>query len=138
MKSNDKDIERELNAALGRPKYYIDTPGLKDDERYHWFPTLGDSMTDDTAKSIPGGSLVLGRCLNVNSIRDVPLHCPLVLIINYEGEQFCLLKCACDFRTFPAERAGVMWKCFACEAIILLRDVMIFGYHSTVLNLFLL
>ena len=28
------EIEQQLNAALGEPKYLIDTPGLKEGERY--------------------------------------------------------------------------------------------------------
>jgi len=91
MKSDDK-IEAELAATLGPPKYYIDTPVSKDDEHYYWFPTIGDSMTDDTKGSIPNGSIVLGRLLKLNTIKDIPLHRPIVVIIHYYEEQFCLLK----------------------------------------------
>src|SRR5215831_1922605 len=92
VKFFDNKTEAELNAILGRPKYFIDTPGLVNDEDYFWFPTIGDSMTDDTDKSIPGGSLVLARWLELKRITDVPLNRPIVVIILYEGEQFCLLK----------------------------------------------
>ncbi len=105
MKRNNNEIEQELDAALGKPKYYIDTAGMKEDERYSWFPTLGNSMTDDTAKSIPGGSLVLGRWLKLNSVRDVPLHQPIVFILNDDGEQFCILKSACEILSSTAPRA---------------------------------
>jgi hypothetical protein len=76
---------------------------LEDAERYAWFPTLGDSMTDDTSKSIPGGSFVLGRWLKLNSIHDVPLHRPIVVILNIDGEQFCVLKSACKINSSPAD-----------------------------------
>lgn len=92
MESINKQIEHELALALGKPKYYIDTSGLKENEDYFWFPTLGDSMTDGSSKSIPGGSLVLARRLNLNGVKDVPLHQPIVVIVHYGGEQFCLLK----------------------------------------------
>jgi hypothetical protein len=93
-KSKDKK-EAELAAVLGKPKYYIDTPEADDEEEYFWFPTIGDSMTDATDRSIPGGSLVLGRWLRFDSIGDVPLHRPIVVIIHYGGDQYCLLKSAC-------------------------------------------
>src|ERR1044072_4830013 len=91
MGSDDR-IEAKLAAILGPPKYYIDTPVSEGDEHSYWFPTIGDSMTDDSAQSIPGGSFVLARWLRLNSIRDVPLHRPIVIIIHYNSEQFCLLK----------------------------------------------
>jgi len=94
MKHSDK-IKQELDAALGQPKYYIDASGLKEGEHYSWFPTLGDSMTDNTTKSIPSGSLVLGRWLKLNNINNVPLHLPIVVILYDNGEQFCILKSAC-------------------------------------------
>jgi hypothetical protein len=84
--------KQELETALGPPKYYIDTPGLKNGERYAWFPTRGDSMTDSTSKSIPSGSLVLGRWLKLNSIIDIPLERPIVVIIDDNGTQYCMLK----------------------------------------------
>jgi hypothetical protein len=136
MKRNNKEIEQELDAALGQPKYYIDTSGMKEGERYSWFPTLGDSMTDDTAKSIPGGSLVLGRWLKLNSVRDVPLHRAIVVILDDDGEQFCLLKCVCEIhssaisaadtssemlclRSFnPAPRYDDFWLPFSCIKFI--------------------
>ena len=90
--------EKERDATLGKPKYYIDTPGLQDGETYAWFPTLGDSMTDDTAKSIPSGSLVLGRQLTLNSVADVPLHRPIVVIqADESGRQCCVRKSACAY-----------------------------------------
>ena len=94
MKHNSNKIEG-LEDALGTPKYYIDTPGLPEGEFYSWFPTQGDSMTDGTAKSIPSGSLVLGRLLQLNSVADIPLHRPIVIIINDDGVQFCMLKSGC-------------------------------------------
>lgn len=90
--------EQELKKALGEPKYYIDTPGKLAGEKYYWFPNQGNSMTDDTARSIPGGSLVLGRLLPINSITDIPLHQPMVFIIDYKGEQYCLLKSPCAIK----------------------------------------
>ena len=135
MKRSDK-IEQELDAALGQPKYYIDTAGLKDGERYSWFPTLGDSMTDNTAKSIPSGSLVLGRWLKLNGVQDVPLHRPIVVILDDNGEQFCMLKSACGIccsstldgytglemlclRSYnPAPRCDDFWLPFSCIKFI--------------------
>ena len=88
--------EQELAAALGTPKYYIDTEGKTPGEQYFWFPTYGDSMTDNTARSIPSGSLVLGRLLQIKSIQDIPLDQPIVIIIDDNGQQFCMLKSACE------------------------------------------
>jgi hypothetical protein len=90
--------EPELGAALGAPKYYIDTLGLKEGETYAWFPTSGDSMTDNTPKSIPSGSLVLGRWLKLNSVADIPLHQPIVVIIDDGGRQYCMLKSGCKIQ----------------------------------------
>jgi hypothetical protein len=90
----DEKAENELSAALGKPKYYIDTEGKKPGEQYFWFPTSGDSMTDTTNRSIPGGSLVLARLLQLKNLNDIPLHQPIVVIIDDSGQQFCLLKCA--------------------------------------------
>jgi hypothetical protein len=90
--------EQKLEAALGKPKYFIDTPGLEEGEKYSWFPTKGDSMTDHTPKSIPSGSLVLGRCLTLSSVSDVPLHRPIVVIIDDNGSQYCMLKCGCNIQ----------------------------------------
>lgn len=87
-----------LTAALGAPKYYIDTPGLAEGETYSWFPTRGDSMTDDTTRSIPSGSLVLGRWVRLESVLDIPLHRPIVVIIDDNGSQFCMLKSGCATR----------------------------------------
>lgn len=91
--------EPELGAALGPPKYFIDTPGLVEGETYAWFPTSGDSMTDATPKSIPSGSLVLGRRLKLNSVSDIPLRCPIVVIIDDNGTQYCMLKSGCKIQT---------------------------------------
>ena len=85
--------EQALKKVLGTPKYYIDTPDKIAGERYYWFPNQGDSMNDHTERSIPGGSMVLGRLLSIKSMEEVPLHRPMVFIIDYGGEQFCLLKC---------------------------------------------
>jgi hypothetical protein len=87
--------EQELAAALGKPKYYIETEGKTPGEQYFWFPTHGDSMTDNTARSIPSGSLVLGRLLQIKCIQDIPLDQPIVIIIDDNGQQFCMLKSAC-------------------------------------------
>src|SRR5215211_7208559 len=98
--------ETELGAALGVPKYYIDTPGLEEGETYAWFPTRGDSMTDNTPKSIPGGSLVLGRRLKLNSVSDVPLHRPIVVIIDDNGTQHCMLKSGCKIQECSTHKVG--------------------------------
>ena len=103
INSNTKKTEQELDTALGTPKYYIDTPGLKEGEKYAWFPTRGDSMTDDTAKSIPSGSMVLGRWLKLNSVSDIPLHRPIVVIINDNGIQYCMLKSGCGYSCATSE-----------------------------------
>lgn len=96
-----------MRAALGTPKYFIDTSGLKEGETYAWFPTQGSSMTDDTPKSIPSGSLVLGRCLQLSSVLDIPLHCPIVVIIDDEGVQHCMLKSGCEIKSsIQASDAG--------------------------------
>jgi hypothetical protein len=99
MKRLNNEEEQDLKKVLGTPKYYIDTPEKIAGESYYWFPNQGDSMTDHTARSIPGGSLVLGRLLPINSLTDIPLHRPMVFIINYGGEQFCLLKSPCEIKT---------------------------------------
>jgi len=99
MEGFTNEEEQELKKALGSPKYFIDTPGKIAGEQYYWFPNAGDSMTDGTARSIPSGSLVLGRLLSINNIQDVPLHRPMVFIIDYNGEQFCLLKSPGGIRT---------------------------------------
>jgi hypothetical protein len=84
-----------LDTALGKPKYFIDTPGKKEGEKYFWFPTQGDSMTCHGANhSIPGGSLVLGRLLPVAGLQGIPLQQPVVVIIDDNGQQFCMLKVA--------------------------------------------
>lgn len=88
------DRDEKLAAALGKPKYYIETEGKKAGEQYFWFPTIGDSMTDKTSNSIPSGSLVLGRLLQ--TVHDAPLNQPIVIIIDDNGQQFCLLKCICQ------------------------------------------
>lgn len=98
MKQNENDIEQALNAALGKPKYYIDVEGKKEGEKYYWFPNQGDSMTNNTPQSIPAGSMTLGRWLPVNSIQDIPLHRPIVVIFDDGGQQFCLLKSACQIK----------------------------------------
>lgn len=99
MKHTNKQTEHELALALGKPKYYINTPGLKENEDYFWFPTAGNSMTDGTSKSIPGGSMVLARRLQLNNVKDIPLHQPVVVVVHYNGEQFCLLKCVSEIRS---------------------------------------
>jgi hypothetical protein len=91
----DDNREQELAAALGQPKYYIDTDGKIPGEQYFWFPTHGDSMTDSAARSIPSGSLVLGRLLTIKIIQDIPLERPIVIIIDDNGRQFCMLKSVC-------------------------------------------
>ncbi len=101
-----KDNEQQLGAALGAPKYFIDTPDLKEGERYAWFPTRGSSMTDHTPKSIPSGSLVLGRWLKLNSIVDIPLHRPIVVIIDDGGVQYCMLKSGCKIKEETHEDGG--------------------------------
>jgi hypothetical protein len=92
MESNDNKGWQDLEAALGKPKYYIDAPDKIPGEQYYWFPNQGDSMNDNTSAAIPGGSLTLGRLLPVKDISEIPLHRPMVFIIDYNGERFCLLK----------------------------------------------
>jgi hypothetical protein len=96
MQQNEKDKEQALQDALGTPKYYIDTEGKKEGERYFWFPTQGDSMTNNTHQSIPAGSMVLGRLLPLQTITDIPLHKLVVVIIDDGGHQFCMLKIVCN------------------------------------------
>ena len=95
-------MQHALNTALGKPKYFIDTPDKKAGEKYFWFPTQGDSMTH----SIPGGSLVLGRLVNAQNIQDVPLQRPLVVIIDDDGRQFCMLKVAVNITDAHASEYG--------------------------------
>ena len=99
MKSISHEDEQELKKALGKPKYYLDAPDKISGERYYWFPNQGDSMNDHTERSIPGGSMVLGRLLPVKNLEEVPLNHPLVFIIDFHGEQFCLLKCPTEANT---------------------------------------
>ena len=103
-----KNGKQKLNTALGAPKYFIDTPGLAEGETYAWFPTRGDSMTDNSAKSIPSGSLVLGRCLKLNSVADIPLHRPIVVSIDDGGFQFCMLKSGCQIKGYEQEEGSGM------------------------------
>jgi hypothetical protein len=92
MESDNNKLLHDLEAILGNPRYYVDAPDKKPGESYYWFPNVGDSMTDHTPGAIPGGSLILGRLLTVNNLTEIPLHRPMVFIIDYKGEQFCLLK----------------------------------------------
>jgi hypothetical protein len=112
MESHNKGLQ-DLEAALGKPKYYIDAPDKIPGENYYWFPNQGDSMTDNTPGSIPGGSLTLGRLLPVKDITEIPLHLPTVFIIEYRGEQFCLLKSPCQIRTTEStdDNAGSAQLC---------------------------
>lgn len=120
--------EKDLQAALGKPRYYLDAEDKKDGEQYFWFPTLGDSMTDRSAGSIPAGSLVLGRLLDLQSVQDIPLHQPIVLIINDNGQQFCILKCAREvqddqFRLHSYNsRYEDFWLPFSCVKFIFLVE----------------
>jgi hypothetical protein len=109
---NNKGLQN-LEAALGKPKYYVDAPDKIPGENYYWFPNQGDSMTDNTPGSIPGGSLTLGRLLIVNDITEIPLHRPMVFIIEYKSEQFCLLKSPSQIRTVGAtdENPGSVELC---------------------------
>jgi hypothetical protein len=102
MEHNDKAVEQALDEALGKAKYYVDAEGKKEGERYFWFPTEGNSMTDNTHRSIPAGSLVLGRLLPVITVRDIPLNQPIVVIINDNGRQYCMLKSVCRITTNDA------------------------------------
>ncbi|THU31542.1 hypothetical protein FAM09_28365 [Niastella caeni] len=131
MKSRSNK-KQSLDNALGTPKYFIDTEGKIPGEHYYWFPNQGDSMTDNTPRSIPAGSLTLGRLLQVNSIQDIPLHRPIVVIFDDDGKQFCLLKSACQIKTKdnaetepdssmlclrsynPAPRCDDFWLPFSC------------------------
>lgn len=97
-------MAQSLDAVLGKPKYFIDTPGKKDGEKYFWFPTQGDSMTCHGAGySIPGGSLVLGRWVQVQHLNEVPVQRPVVVIIDDNGQQYCMLKVAAGVT--PAEHS---------------------------------
>jgi hypothetical protein len=73
---------------------------------YAWFPTRGDSMTDNTPRSIPSGSLVLGRRLELNSVSDIPLHRPIVVIIDDNGTQHCMLKSGCEIQKYSIHEVG--------------------------------
>jgi len=108
MARPDKGIEKELDVALGKPKYYIETSGKKEGERYSWFPSSGDSMTDNTFRSIPGGSLVLGRWLPIKTIQDIPLHQPIVVVFNDNGQQYCILKTVCKIKMDTADREAML------------------------------
>lgn len=98
--------EQELRAALGLPKYAPDAPGLVEGTTCFWFPTRGDSMTDDTPRSIPSGSLVLGRWIKLTSVLDIPLHRPIVIIIDDNGTQYCMLKTGCKIQKECTHEVG--------------------------------
>jgi hypothetical protein len=98
MAWNENNKKQALKDALGKPKYFIDAPDKKEGEQYFWFPTLGSSMTDRSSQSIPSGSMVLGRLLAIQSVQNIPLHQPIVVIIDDNGQQFCMLKIACDIK----------------------------------------
>ncbi|HEV8079542.1 MAG TPA: S24 family peptidase [Chitinophagaceae bacterium] len=68
---------------------------IKKGKSYFWLPTVGDSMTDNTGKSIPAGSLVLVSEINIENFRftNVPMHKALI-ITGYErtGKMYNILK----------------------------------------------
>jgi hypothetical protein len=109
MEHDEEAIEQELNNALGKPKYYVDAEGKKAGERYYWFPNQGNSMTDNTDQSIPGGALVLGRWLPVTHVQDIPLHQPIVVIFNDNEKQICLLKTICRIVPDAYGGSGEIW-----------------------------
>lgn len=109
MEQDEHGLEKELNAALGKPKYYVDAEGKKAGEKYYWFPNQGNSMTDNTDQSIPGGALVLGRWLPVNGVQDIPLHQPIVVVFTDNGQQHCLLKTACRIEPEAYGGSGEIW-----------------------------
>jgi hypothetical protein len=113
MESENNKLLHDLEAILGNPKYYVDAPDKKPGESYYWFPNVGDSMTDNTPGAIPGGSLTLGRLLTVKDITEIPLHRPMIFIIDYKGEQFCLLKSPGGIRAADTtnENAGLAELC---------------------------
>ncbi|MEI6949022.1 hypothetical protein V9K67_17690 [Paraflavisolibacter sp. H34] len=113
MKANTpKKDKEELAAALGAPKYYLEAPGMVEGETYAWFPNIGDSMTDGTDRSIPGGSLVLGRWLPMKSVADIPLHRPIIVILDDGGVQYCLLKSCCALHDGPGTEAGIWLRSY--------------------------
>jgi hypothetical protein len=124
--------EQLLQQALGKPKYYLDTTGQKEGERYFWFPTAGDSMTDGTERSIPGRSLVLGRLLQIRSVQDMPINQLIVIIINDGGQKCCMLKTVCDIKTGEegdsfclrsySPRYNDYWYPFSCFAFMFLVE----------------
>jgi hypothetical protein len=67
-------------------------------------------MNDNTSRAIPGGSLTLGRLLPVKDITELPLHRPMVFIIEYNGERFCLLKSPAQIET-ANENTGAARLC---------------------------
>jgi hypothetical protein len=144
---NDNNRQQALQDALGKPKYFIDTAGKKEGEQYFWFPTLGSSMTDRTARSIPGGSMVLGRLLSIKTVQDIPLHQPVVVIIEDGGQQFCMLKVVCDIKVADTPNADQFclrsynpgpgfedfWLPFSClQFIFLVERVRLPGGHEFV------
>ena len=126
MQQYKKDREQLLQAALGKPTHYINTSGKTEGEQYFWFPTQGDSMTDTTAHSIPSGSMVLGRLLTLQTVQDIPLNQPIVVIIDDGGQQFCMLKSACTIHDADAAfcihsynpRYNDFWLPFSCVKFI--------------------
>lgn len=109
MEHDEHAMDQELNAALGKPKYYVDAEGKKAGEKYYWFPNEGNSMTDNSAQSIPNGALVLGRWLPITRIQDIPLHQPIVVVFTDNDHQYCKLKTACRLVPDAYGGSGEIW-----------------------------
>lgn len=76
-------------------KKLIPTEGINPEEfnLYAWFPVKGHSMTNTkNSKSIPDGSIVLGKKVSIDHPLSYPTHTPVVLTGNYKGEAFALIK----------------------------------------------
>lgn len=82
-----------MKKTLPVPKWFE----IKKGEKYAWSPVEGNSMTDDTNGSIPEGSLVLCRELDIKSIVEIPLDRPLkIMALEPDGKTiFCVLKTVC-------------------------------------------
>lgn len=81
--------------VLPDPDKYIKTQGIKLDEHafYAWFPIVGNSMTSKNHQySIPEGSKVLVKEVQINSIFDYPLNRPVVIMGVAVNELFRMLK----------------------------------------------
>ena len=80
--------------SLPKPIKTIRTKNINKNETYAWFPCKGKSMTDDTDRSIPDGSLILGRLIDIKSMYCYSeyLYQPVIIMGNAKGQIWSVVK----------------------------------------------